>query len=97
MLHIGPRRGEAQTVERGVVIVDGTQRRFEFALAAVIERFADTEDGSPIANGLLAQQVDGEAKAVEDGRSTVACLQIRHHLRDVIQVARSVSNTSSLK
>ena len=70
MLDVGPGCGKAQTVERCVGIVNGTQCRFELALAAVIERIADAEDRSPITDRLPAQQVDREGQAIQDGCST---------------------------
>ena len=66
-------------------IVDGAQRVFELALAAVIERLAEAEDRSPIAGWLFAQQVNGEAKAIQNG-STVAWPQVCHHFPNFVQV-----------
>src|ERR1700728_3657401 len=86
VLHVGLRRGEAEAVDRRIGIADGAQRIFELALAAVIERLADAKDRSPIAGWLFAQLVDGEAKTIQDGCSTIAWLQVCHHSGDVVQV-----------
>ena len=44
------------------------------SLATVIERLAEAENRSPVTGWLFAQQVDGEAEAIQNGRSAVAWL-----------------------
>jgi hypothetical protein len=57
VLHVGLGRGEAKTVDGCIGIVDGAQRVFELAPAAVIERLADAEDRPPIAGWMKSLAV----------------------------------------
>ena len=41
-------------------------------MAAAVEGFADQENGAAVFGGLVAQELDGEAQAVEDGGAVVA-------------------------
>jgi hypothetical protein len=64
--------GETDAVDDGVGVADGAESVFERKVAAAVEGFADEKDGAAVVGGLVAEEVDGEAKGVEDGGSVVA-------------------------
>jgi hypothetical protein len=64
--------GETDAVDDGVGVADGAESVFEWEVAAAVESLADEKDGSAVVRRLVAEEVDGEAKGVEDGGSVVA-------------------------
>jgi hypothetical protein len=64
--------GEADAVDGGVGVADGAESLVEGEMAAAVEGLADEENGAAIFGGLVAEEVDGEAEAVEDRGAVVA-------------------------
>jgi hypothetical protein len=88
--HVRLSRGEGETVDRRISIVDGAQCIVKRDSAAVIKGLADAKDRSPVACRLFAQQVHSKTKTIENGRSPIAWLQVCHCSGNVVQVGSEI-------
>src|SRR5581483_1809630 len=78
--------GKAERINRGVGVAELVERFGEVDVAALVEGFAEQEDGAAILRRLLAQEVGGEGHGIEDGGAVVAGLDAVELGGDLAQV-----------